>query len=198
MVTNSEYWEQRYQEQRTRWDLGQAAPPFVSLLQSPTAPSPGRTAVVGCGRGYEALLFASHGFDVIGFDFAPSAITQATSLAKSAEISAQFLQRNIFDLPTEFTNYFDYVVEHTCFCAIDPTQRQAYVQVVKTILKPEGELIGLFFTHNRPGGPPFGVTPEEIKQYFAADFEIISLTPVTNSVPERQQEEHLGRLRLGL
>lgn len=194
-MPNQEYWEQHYQEGTTRWDIGKAAPPFVSLLQSP-APSPGLVAVLGCGRGYDAVLFAQFGFEVIGFDFADSAITEATALAKSVDSSVKFLQRDIFDLPAEFASYFDYVVEHTCFCAIDPALRSRYVQVVKSILKPQGELIGLFFTHNRPGGPPFGATPQEIKEYFQQDFEILSLEPATNSVSERQGEEHLGQFQV--
>lgn len=192
-VGDRNYWEERYQEGTTRWDLGQAAPPFVSLLNSPLSPQPGRIAVLGCGRGYDALLFAAHGFEVVGFDFAPAAISSAIALAQASGNSAQFLQRDIFDLAVEFPGAFDYVVEHTCFCAIDPDKRPAYVQLVRSILKPQGELIGLFFTHSRPGGPPFGVTTKAIRQYFEAEFEILSLVPVTNSVPERQGEEHLGR-----
>jgi hypothetical protein len=30
---NPEFWESRYQEQRTPWDLGEVAPPFVALLE---------------------------------------------------------------------------------------------------------------------------------------------------------------------
>ena len=192
-ITNPEYWEQRYQEKTDRWDIKQAAPPFATLLQSTTAPLPGRIAVLGCGRGYDALLFAAHQFEVIGFDFAESAIKEAIALAEASQSSAKFLQRNIFDLPAEYENYFDYVLEHTCFCAVDPSQRPAYVQLAKSILKPQGQLIGLFFTHNRPGGPPFGMTPDEICHYFQTDFEILSLIPATNSIRDRQGEEHLGR-----
>ncbi|HEY9901771.1 MAG TPA: methyltransferase domain-containing protein [Candidatus Sericytochromatia bacterium] len=195
-ITASIYWEQRYQEQTTRWDLGQAAPAFVSLLNSEKKPNPGRTAVLGCGRGYDGLLFAEHGFEVIGFDFAPSAIAQATSLAQATNSTAKFLQRDIFDLAREFPHAFDCVVEHTCFCAIPPERRGEYVQLVRSLLRTEGELIALFFTHTRPGGPPFGSTPAEIRQYFEADFEILSLEPVLNSVPSRQGEEHIGRLRV--
>jgi SAM-dependent methyltransferase len=195
-ITESIYWEQRYQEQTTRWDLGQAAPAFVSLLNSEKKPNPGRTAVLGCGRGYDGLLFAEHGFEVIGFDFAPSAIAQATSLAQATNSTAKFLQRDIFDLAREFPHAFDCVVEHTCFCAIPPERRGEYVQLVRSLLRTEGELIALFFTHTRPGGPPFGSTPAEIRQYFEADFEILSLEPVLNSVPSRQGEEHIGRLRV--
>ena len=189
------FWEQRYQEGTTGWNLGQAAPPFVSFLNTPQALSPGRTAVLGCGEGYDALLFASKDFEVIGFDFAPSAIAAANYLAEVAGISTQFLQRDIFDLADEFASYFNYVIEHTCFCAILPGRRPAYVELVRNLLRPNGELIGLFFTHSRAGGPPFGVTPAQIEEYFAADFELLSLVPAANSVPSRQGEEHFGRFR---
>lgn len=197
-MTNSADWENRYQEGTTRWDIGQAAPPFVSLLNSPQVPKPGKVAVLGCGRGYDALLFAQYGFEVIGIDFAPSAIAAATELAQAAGSSAKFLERDIFELSAEFPHYFDYVLEHTCFCAIAPSQRSAYVKLVREILKPQGQLIGLFFTHSRPGGPPFGSTPAEIRNNFTPDFKILSLEPVTNSVSERQGEEHLGIFQLSV
>jgi SAM-dependent methyltransferase len=195
-ITESSYWEERYQEQTPRWDLGEAAPGFLNLLNSENKPEPGKTAVLGCGRGYDAVLFAEHGFEVIGFDFAPTAITDSISLAQKSQSTATFLQRDIFDLATEFPHHFDYVVEHTCFCAIPPECRDEYVKLVRSILRPNGELIAVFFTHNRPGGPPFGATPAEIRQYFEADFEVLMLEPVLNSVPSRQGEEHLGLLRV--
>lgn len=195
-VANSEHWEKHYQEKTTPWDLNQAAPPLVSWLNSPNLNlKNGSVAVLGCGRGYDAMLFAEYGFDVIGFDFAPKAIAEATALAQANQNSAQFLQRDIFNLADEFPSYFNYVIEHTCFCAIDPEKRPDYVKVVRQILQPKGELIGIFFTHTRSGGPPFGVTPKAVEQYFEADFEI-SLVPVTNSVPKRQGEEYLGHFRV--
>ena len=194
-IVNSEYWENRYQEGTTRWDLGQAAPPLQSLLNSPQAPRPGKIAVLGCGRGYDAILFAQHGFEAIGFDFASSAIADATALAQASGSSAKFMQRDIFELPAEFPHEFDYVLEHTCFCAIDPSLRSAYVKLARNILRSQGELIGLFWAHTRPGGPPFGATTEEIQQLFAPDFNILSLELVTNSIPERQGDEYLGHFR---
>ena len=76
-VNERNFWEERYQQGTTAWDLGEPAPPFITFLQSSEASPPGKTAVLGCGRGYDALLFASYGFEVIGFDFADSAIQDA-------------------------------------------------------------------------------------------------------------------------
>lgn len=187
-----DFWESRYRQGTIGWDLGKAAPPFVTLLNSSNAPLPGKTVILGCGRGHDALLFASQGFEVTGVDFAPSAIATAQSLAREANLEVSFLQRNIFDLGIEFPNHFDYVIEHTCFCAIAPVKRQQYLDLVSSLLKPKGSLIGVFFTHNRPSGPPFGSNPQEISDLFSTQFEISHLEPVSNSVPARQDEEYLG------
>ena len=196
---NSSFWEEKYRNKTTGWDLGLASPPLASLLDLPEAPPPGRTAVLGCGRGYDAILFASRGFDVVGFDFAPSAISASTRLAEATSLSAslniEFLQRDIFDLAAEFPAEFDYAIEHTCFCAISPAKREAYIRMVHSILRPNGELIGVFYTCDRRDGPPFGATPAEIEDYFAPYFEILSLAPATNSVPKRQGVELLGCFR---
>jgi SAM-dependent methyltransferase len=196
LTTNPEYWEQRYQEDTAKWDIGMAAPPFASLLASTKAPFAGKTAVIGCGQGHDAILFAKHGFDTIGFDFAPSAIALGQKLSQTMGISIQFLQRDIFALPQEFPASFDYAIEHTCFCAIRPEQRPDYVKVVRSILKPTGELIALFWAHNRPDGPPFGTTLEEIQDLFSASFDTSNISPVSNSIASRHGEEYLARFKV--
>ncbi|NJL48994.1 MAG: methyltransferase domain-containing protein [Leptolyngbyaceae cyanobacterium SM2_5_2] len=188
-------WERRYQEGTTRWDLGQPAPAFQSLLGAAEAPRPGAAIVLGSGRGYDALLFAQHGFDVTAVDFAPSAIQSLAEQAEAANLSLTLVQRDIFDLVPDLAGQFNYVIEHTCFCAIDPSLRPAYVQLAADLLAPQGELLAVFFTHNRGGGPPFGVSVTELHQLFEPYFEVLTLQPVANSVPSRRGEEHLGRLR---
>jgi methyl halide transferase len=189
-------WEQRYQEGTTRWDLGQPAPAFKSLLAE-NAPQAGSAIVLGAGRGHDALFFAQQGFAVTAVDFAPSAIQSLAAQAQAQNLPIQLLQRDIFELVPEFAGQFDYVIEHTCFCAIELALRPTYAQLAADLLAPGGELLAVFFTHQRPGGPPFGTTPAEVRQLFAPCFEVISLEPVTNSIPSRRGEEHLGRLRRG-
>jgi SAM-dependent methyltransferase len=191
----TEFWEGRYQEGTARWDLGQPAPPLVSLLNEPTAPPPGRMMVLGAGNGHDALFFAEQGFDVVGVDFAPSAIAHAQASAKARHLKATFLQRDIFDLADEYAGQFDYVLEHTCFCAIAPHQRPAYVDLAYALLQPGGEFIGLFWAHARPGGPPFGITPNEIRALFSKRFRDIRLSHVANSVEARSPDEYLGRFQ---
>jgi SAM-dependent methyltransferase len=191
-----EFWEGRYQADTARWDLGQAAPPLVSLLQSAQAPAPGTLIALGIGRGHDALLFAAQGFEVTGVDFAPSAIAATAAAATQRQLPIHLLESDIFTLPADYAGQFDYVMEHTCFCAIAPVRRPEYVQVVRSLLRPGGEFIGLFWAHDMAGGPPYGSTPEEIRQLFAADFQVESLEKVTNSIPQRANAEYLARFPL--
>lgn len=192
---SSTAWEQRYQAGTPRWDLGQPAPAFKTLLDSADAPQAGPAIALGAGRGHDALFFAQQGFTVTAVDFAPSAIRALEQQAQAQNLSLQLLQRDIFDLVPEFAGQFSYVIEHTCFCAIDPALRPAYAQLAADLLAPGGELVAVFFTHQRGGGPPFGTTPAEVSQLFEPHFDIVTLEPVVDSVPSRQGEEHFGRLR---
>jgi len=194
-VSVASFWEERYQAGQFGWDLGRPAPPFEDLLASSERPPAGRLAIVGCGRGHEALLFARHGYHVTGFDFAPSAIDTARSAAEREGLPATFVCSDIFALPDQFRSTFDCVVEHTCFCAIDPSRRVEYVDVVRSLLRPAGELIGLFFAHGQPGGPPFTTTADEVRRLFEPHFTIERLVPAQNSVEARRGKEVFARMR---
>jgi methyl halide transferase len=187
-----EFWENRYLSGETRWDLGGPSPPFVSLLAGPDAPPPGRMAVLGCGRGHDALLFARAGHDVVGFDFASSAVESARALAASAGANARFERRDIFTLPGEHAGAFDSVLEYTCFCAIDPSRRREYVEVVSGLLRPGGLLVALFYPFEvRDDSPPFPVTEPEIRSIFGTDFKVKTWRTPVDSIERRAGNERL-------
>ena len=87
-VEEVEFWESYYQTNVTPWDSGMASPPFKSYLESPQAVAPGKLAVLGCGKGNDCLLFATHEFEVTGFDFAPSAVAETKLKFQTAELSS--------------------------------------------------------------------------------------------------------------
>ena len=64
-TTNPQYWEQRYQENTAKWDIGMAAPPFTSLLASSEAPIAGKTAVIGCGQGHDVQSRAGSEYSLL-------------------------------------------------------------------------------------------------------------------------------------
>ena len=57
-----------------------------------------RIAVPGAGRGHDARLLARRGYRVWGFDWAPSAIAEATRLAAADGVDVAFEARDVFTL----------------------------------------------------------------------------------------------------
>ncbi|HMA37549.1 MAG TPA: methyltransferase domain-containing protein, partial [Chloroflexia bacterium] len=189
-----EHWETLYQQQDTRWDIGEPAPAFVDLLAGPDAPPPGRMIALGSGRGHDAILFATHGFSVLGIDVAPSAVAFAQGFAWGRGLAdrATFAQRDIFALPPDYRAAFDYVLEHTCLSALDPRLGEEYAALVTRLLRPGGTYLALFFTHGRPGGPPYATSEAEIRRLFAPRLTIQHLAPPARSFPRRVGEELLA------
>ncbi len=183
-------WEALYLRGFTGWELSRAAPPLASYFQR-SSPEGARALVVGCGRGNEARLLAGLGARVTAIDIAPTAIEQAKAIASPRPID--FRVADVFALRGRPAAY-DLVVEHTCFCAIDPSRRDEFVAAMADALVPGGALVGLFYAHGREGGPPFTVTPEELRARFSPAFEIEALEVARDSVITRRGDELLGRL----
>jgi len=184
------FWEAHYQEGDTAWNLNEPAPPFVAFLKNRKEALPTSTlAVVGSGHGHDAALFGQAGYTVTGFDLSPTATKMATTRYGQW---GNFVTADLFQLPQTYTHGFDAVVEHTCFCAISPQQRQAYVAAVHQMLKPEGRFLGLFFAHLNWGGPPYRVSRQEIISLFSPYFELTELYRTPESHPKRANQEYLG------
>lgn len=188
-----EFWEGRYRENVTPWDLGQPAPPFATLIRERREEFlPGKMAVLGAGAGHDAAFFGQNGFEVVGFDYAEGAIERAT--ARYGQW-VNFVQANIFEIPEAYRGTFDYVLEHTCFCAIPMERRRDYVEAARRLLKPEGRLIGLFWCHQEEGGPPFKTDRQELETLFSPYFRFESVTVPESSAEGRRGQELLCILR---
>jgi SAM-dependent methyltransferase len=186
-------WEAIYQADDAGWDIGKPAPPFVDLLsEAPPWLVPGAMLVPGCGAGHDAAAFADAGFAVTAVDFAPSAVRFAR--AKGLKV----VEGDFLALPAEFANQFDFVLEHTCFCAIPVANRPCYVVAAAQALKPGGSLIGLFYRFDPPDdeGPPFAVGEAEFRAAFDPLFEILEFRVPARSHGKRQGRERFVRLRL--
>jgi len=160
-----------------------------------TPPAPGRVAVPGCGRGHDVRFLARRGYSAVGFDFSAAAVAAARELAKTDNVSAEFVERDIFTLAGDYARAFDGIWEYTCFCAIDPRRRAEYVRTMGAILRPGGWLLACFFPlRRRAAGPPFPVSEREVRRLFAPAFRIERAYP-PHSVRARQGQEWMVLLR---
>ena len=194
-MSQKDFWNQRYLDRNTGWDLGRVAPPFVHLVESGVL-VPGATVLIpGAGRGWEGLYLSRAGFRVTCVDFSPEAIAQARALSDKENVAVAYLEADLFSLFPEKHGTFDYLLEQTCFCAIDPDRRSDYVAMASRMIRPGGELVGLFYIHGREGGPPWTTTAEEVRRLFGAAFDFLAFEVTPLSVESRKGEEILARLR---
>ena len=146
----------------------------------------------GAGRGHDARLLAHRGYRVWGFDWAPTAIEEATRLAAADGVDPTFEARDVFTLAETHGGFFDAVWEYTCFCAIDPARRQEYLRVIRTLLRPGGLLLACFYPlREGTDGPPFPVSREEIERVLAPGFVVRSAQSPTRTVERRRGLEWL-------
>jgi SAM-dependent methyltransferase len=145
-----------------------------------------RILIPGCGNAWEGEYLWKAGFkNVYLVDIAPSAVEQVKQRVPDFPAD-HIILADFFQLEGEY----DFIVEQTFFCALDPSKRMEYAVKVHDLLAPGGKLIGLLFDrifdHEHP---PFGGTKEEYRHYFEALFDIQTMEPAFNSIKPRQGSE---------
>ena len=181
-----DYWENRYQANDTSWEKGAPAPGLIDFLQAHPDIKRGTVAVPGCGTGHDVRAFARAGFEAHGFDFAPSAVRLGREKTRMAVLPAVFHQSDFLHDPPP--QKFDWVFEHTLFCAIKPDERNDYVRAILRWLKPGGTYLALNYFLCDPDGPPWPTDREEQLQRFSPYFELLA-DWMPRSYPNRTGKE---------
>ena len=189
-VNQAEFWQQRYEQDSIGWDMGQVSPPLKAYIeQLPESAKKDAILVPGAGNAYEVGYLHEQGFtNVTLVDFAPAPIKDFAERYPNFPAD-KLICADFFDLSAE-QYHFDWVLEQTFFCAINPARRDEYAQHMAALLKPKGKLIGLLFDKDfGRNEPPFGGTREEYQQCFETHFEIETMERSYNSHPARQGSE---------
>jgi SAM-dependent methyltransferase len=142
--------------------------------------------VPGCGFGHDAAAWEALGFSVTGLDFAPLAIQGAMH---------RYGDRVAWSQADWFMTHlgpWDAIFDHTCFVAMDPARREAYVQACADRLRPGGLWMAVLFqdVNGRPG-PPHALPMPEMRCLAEACFEVLHLGPASKSHPRRAGREYL-------
>ena len=164
------YWENRNQSKDMPWEKGAPSPGLVDFLAAHGNLPRGSVCIPGCGTGHDVREWAKAGFNAYGFDIAPSAIELSREKTKAAGLNATFQLGNF--LHDEPPIQFDWIFEHTLFCAIDVAERENYVRAVSRWLKPNGQYLAVNYLIPDKDGPPFGTTRDELWQRFSQQFDL--------------------------
>ena len=187
MKTEAEYWENRYENGDTGWDLGEVSPPLKAYFDQIAEHESGKKILIpGAGYGYEAVYLWKKGFiDVTMLDMSETAFAKAKKEHPNLP-KAWFCIQDFFD----HQESYDLIIEQTFFCALNPDLRHAYAKKMHDLLKPGGKLIGLFFDKNfGRTEPPYGGSRTEYQKLFETIFDIKIMEKCYNSIKARQGSE---------
>lgn len=185
-MLDKNYWQNRYEENEIGWDAGSITTPiknYFNNIQDKTV----KILIPGCGNAHEAAYLFEQGFKNLYLcDWAQAPLDNFAKEHPDFP-ATQLICADFFELKEKD---FDYVVEQTFFCAIDPKLRQNYAMKMAEILKKGGKLVGLLFAvHMEKEGPPFGGDKAEYLTYFEPYFSDISIEPCPNSIKPRAGKE---------
>jgi methyl halide transferase len=188
-------WESHYISKDMPWEKGAAHPALVDYLVENEVR--GRVLVPGCGMGHDVRALAARGAEAVGLDIAPSAVAAAQAIPSVG--AEAYVPGDFFALSPELVGTFDWVFEHTCFCAIDRSRRAAYVESAHIALKRGGQLLAIFYLD--PGndspdeGPPFEVSLAELDRLFLLRFELLKEWLPARTYPGREGREWMRVFR---
>ena len=186
MAFDADFWNERYENGQTGWDIGYPSTPIKEFIDSLTDRST-RILIPGAGNAYEAEYLHSKGFENVSvLDISERAIELFKNRVPSFPKDHLFLG--------DFFNHegaHDLILEQTFFCALPPDMRPRYAKKMRDLLAKGGKLAGVMF--NFPlteDGPPFGGSEEEYGTYFKPNFAAVNIKPCLNSIEPRQGSEY--------
>lgn len=181
---NKNYWEERYGNAETGWDIGEISTPLKEYIDQLTDKSI-KILIPGAGNSYEFdYLIANGFFNTQVVDFASQPIENLRK--KHPDYATQLHQVDFF----KHDDTYDLVLEQTFFCALAPNLRDNYVSKMHSLLKENGKLVGLLFDFPLTEvGPPFGGSQTEYQHLFEKRFSILTLEPARNSIKPREGRE---------
>ena len=182
---DKEFWNQRWRNGETGWDIGYASPTIVDYFDK-IQDKEINILIPGCGNAYEAEALRERGVKNIRIlDISDEAVARLNKKYKERD-EIEVIHQDFFD----HQGQYDYIIEQTFFCALNPNLRRNYAKKMHELLISKGILVGLMFNKNfESEGPPFGGTKEEYQPIFDPYFNFKQFDETNKSIPPRLGNE---------
>lgn len=148
------------------WDRDDPHPALASWAGAPDPGTASGTAVVvGCGLGADAEHLSRLGYETTAFDISPTAVAAARDRNPGSPVT--YAVGDLLDLPREWTDAFDLVVEIYTVQAVNRSVRDELTAGVRSLAAPGGTLLAVqaIAEEGDEDGPPWPLTRAEIEAF---------------------------------
>ena len=137
----TERWDQGHYD--PRWTMHSFPEYIQRLIDDKIIPQGARLLDIGCGDGALSSMLAERGFDLLGFDFAETAIEKARQDYPEAKGKLKFICADATE-PLPFPGTFRVGIDRGTFHTIPPENRHDYVQQIAHLIDDRGCLIIIY------------------------------------------------------
>jgi SAM-dependent methyltransferase len=170
------------------WAALAPRPQIVAWLNTLGLAAERRALVIGCGVGDDAEELGRRGYRVTAFDISPTAIRWCRT--RFPRSSVKYVVADLLDLPAEWRQAFDVVVEFNTIQSIELGRRRDVLAAIAATVAQRG----LLFVRAalRPDGAPAHTRPWPVSRAELADFAEFALQAVSFDVAPNRDTGHPG------
>lgn len=180
-----DFWHQRWQTNQIGFHLAEANPLLVQHFSSLNLQQDARIFLPLCGKTVDIDWLLAQGYQVVGAELSqiaiddlfshlhvtPTIIKQGDILHYSAPNIDVFVG-DIFKVTPVMLGKVDAVYDRAALVALPETMRAQYTAHLVALTHAAPQLL-ICFVYDQPlqAGPPFSVTPEEVKQHYQPHYD---------------------------
>lgn len=175
------FWLEKWAASQTGFHMDQPHPDLLAQADPFLADGPHRVLVPLCGKTHDLAWLAARGHEVVGVELARAAVEQFHSeherqaRVREHDAGVSFESaglavhcRDVLGLTPGSVGSFDRIWDRAAMVALDPDRRRDYARVLRSLLRPGGQILLNSFTYDQSQmpGPPHSVEEDEVRAHY--------------------------------
>ncbi|PID45696.1 MAG: thiopurine S-methyltransferase [Proteobacteria bacterium] len=188
----ADFWHKKWENSQLGFHESDTNPLLLRHFQRLNLDAGARIYLPLCGKTRDIAWLLEKGYQVVGVELSEVAVKQlfeelgavpeVSSLGQLMHYHAESIDiyvGDIFDITADVLGSVDAIYDRAALVALPPEMRVEYTQHLReTTAHAKQLLICLQYDQLQMSGPPFSVRADEVRQHYAADYDVTQLEVV--------------------